>query len=172
MSITLIIVGVSGSLGNLSALHTAVAEARNREASLLAVRAWSPHGGELIHRRGSCPPALAEWRREEARALRTAFIDAFGAMPDDVEVGTSLVRGEAGPALVKVADQPDDLLVVGAGRRGGMRRLFHGGVGRHCVAHARCAVLAVPPPDLMRDLGRTPGSWTSCRCGVRHKGAM
>lgn len=154
MSITRIIVGVSGSLGNLSALHTAVAEARNREASLLAVRAWSPHGGELIHRRGSCPPALAEWRREEARALRTAFIDAFGAMPDDVEVGTSLVRGEAGPALVKVADQPDDLLVVGAGRPGRISRIWRGAVTRYCLAHARCKVLAVPQPDLTRDLRR------------------
>jgi nucleotide-binding universal stress UspA family protein len=151
VSITRIIVGVSGSLGNLSALHAAVAEARHREASLLAVRAWTPHGGELSHRRG---PLLAEWRREESLALRTAFIDAFGAMPDDVEVRTSLVRGEAGPALVRVADQPGDLLVVGAGRPGRISRIWRGAVSRYCLAHARCKVLSVPQPDLTRDLRR------------------
>lgn len=154
MSITRIIVGVSGSLGNLSALHTAVAEARNREASLLAVRAWTPYGGELTYRRGPCPPMLAEWRRQEWLALRTAFVDAFGAMPDDVEVGTSVVRGEAGPALVEVADQPDDLLVVGAGRPGRISRIWRGAVSRYCLANARCKVLAVPQPDLTRDLRR------------------
>ena len=74
VSITRIIVGVSGSLGNLSALHTAVAEARNREASLLAVRAWTPYGDELTYHRGPCPPMLAEWRRQEWLALRTTFV--------------------------------------------------------------------------------------------------
>jgi len=97
---------------------------------------------------------LAEWRRQEWLALRTAFVDAFGAMPDDVEVGTSVVRGEAGPALVEVADQPDDLLVVGAGRPGRISRIWRGAVSRYCLAHARCKVLAVPQPDLTRDLRR------------------
>jgi hypothetical protein len=28
----------------------------------------------------------------------------------------------------------------------------HGTVTRYCMAHARCKVLAVPPPDLIRQL--------------------
>jgi nucleotide-binding universal stress UspA family protein len=63
-----------------------------------------------------------------------------------------VVRGKAGPALVQVAHQPDDLLVLGSGERGWPARLFHGRVARYCVAHAACQVLTVPPPALLSAL--------------------
>jgi hypothetical protein len=37
---------------------------------------------------------------------------------------------------------------VGAGRRGRLARIGHGRVSRHCAAHARCPVIAIPPADL------------------------
>jgi hypothetical protein len=60
--------------------------------------------------------------------------------------------------LVDHADRPDDLLVVGTGRRGGLRRLRRS-VGRYCLAHARCPVIAVPPSDLMEEASRGLHLW-------------
>ncbi|MGW2305461.1 universal stress protein [Streptomyces sp. NPDC001809] len=53
---------------------------------------------------------------------------------------------------MEVADRVGDLLVIGAGRRDGLRRLIFPSVVRHCVAHAACPVLAVPPSPLLSDL--------------------
>ena len=56
--------------------------------------------------------------------------------------------------LAGLACCADDLLVVGAGRRGSLARVWGGKVTRYCLAHARCPVLAVPPPALAREAGR------------------
>jgi Universal stress protein family len=52
--------------------------------------------------------------------------------------------------LVDAACLSRDLLVVGAGRHGALRRPAGSRVSRYCVAHARCPVVAVPPADLAR----------------------
>ena len=57
--------------------------------------------------------------------------------------------------LVRVACRPDDVLVVGAGRRGRLGHLVFSKVGRYCVAYARCPVMAVPPPALAREFGHS-----------------
>jgi hypothetical protein len=57
-------------------------------------------------------------------------------------------RGEAGRVLVSVTCCPSGLLVVGSGRRGMPPGLVAGKVSRCRAAHARCPVLAVPPPAL------------------------
>jgi hypothetical protein len=75
-----------------------------------------------------------------------------------VDFHALVVRGEPGPALVDVAG-PQDLLVVGAGRRGWLARIGHGKVSRYCLARAQCPVLAVPPPDLARAAGHRPRLW-------------
>ena len=53
--------------------------------------------------------------------------------------------------LVAVADRPDDLLVVGKGRSGILRRAWSGSVSRHCLALATCPVIAVPRTALAGD---------------------
>jgi hypothetical protein len=55
---------------------------------------------------------------------------------------------------------PDDLLVVGAGRRGALARLVSGKVSRYCLAHAECPVLAVPPSALAREVVHGLPRWT------------
>lgn len=42
--------------------------------------------------------------------------------------------------------------MVGAGSRGGLPRVLLPTPLRHCLAHASCPVLAVPPSPLQRDL--------------------
>ena len=151
-----VVVGVSGSLRNLTALHRAVEEARRRGAGVLAVLAWTPPACELGYRRAPWPPPLLQdGEKAAAGRLERAFLDAFGGCPPDVRVCLATACGETGWALTRLADRPDDLLVVGTGRQRRLPRLFHGGVARYCLAHARCPVLAVPPSELMRDLGRS-----------------
>ena len=43
--------------------------------------------------------------------------------------------------------------------RGQLGRAIRGSVLRYCLAHARCPVLAVPPPDMIRELRFWPRHW-------------
>lgn len=148
-----VIVGVSGSLGSLAALRRAVAEARRLDAVLVPVLAWHPVGGEFAYRSHPCPPLLAVWERAARKRLDTAFEQCLGGYPAGLRIHPVVVRDEQpGHALVQMADRADDMLIVGAGRRGRVARLFHGSVSRHCLAHARCAVTAVPPSELQEAL--------------------
>jgi hypothetical protein len=58
-----------------------------------------------------------------------------------------------------VANLPDDLLIVGTGRRSALGRMVRRSVARYCLAHARCPVLAVPPSPLMDEMGHGLRSW-------------
>jgi nucleotide-binding universal stress UspA family protein len=105
------------------------------------------------------------WADAAIGRLQAALQAAWSSAPADVEFRPIVVRGETGDVLVRLADDPDDLLVVGTGRRGTVARLGHGRVSRYCLAHARCPVLAVPPAALT---GRRPRSrrWESA---ARHE---
>lgn len=147
-----VIAGVSGSLRSLGALRAGVAEARSSGSPLLAVLAWAPAGGELAYMRAPCPFLLGLWEQDAQERLRGAFDAVFGGVPGGVAVQMMVVRAPPGPLLVELADQPNDLLVVGSGGRSGLNCLVHGSVTRYCLAHARCPVLAVPPPELIAEM--------------------
>jgi nucleotide-binding universal stress UspA family protein len=154
-----VIAGVNGSVRSLAALRFAVAEARSAGAELLAVHAWAPAGGEIAYMRTPCPVLLEVWEQAARDCLSTAFDQAFGGMPAGLEIRSVIVRSEPGPALVGTAGQAGDLLVVGSGGRSQLGRAIHGSVLRYCLAHARCPVLAVPPPDMIRELRFWPRHW-------------
>jgi nucleotide-binding universal stress UspA family protein len=154
-----VIVGVHGSLVSLQALRYAADEARQRDVPLLPVIAWVPPGGDMAERRHSSPYLRKIWRDAAWEQLRAAFDDGLGGFPADLNVEPHVERGETGPVLVDVASQPEDLLVIGTGRRAISRRLFRSSVGRYCLAHAKCPVLAVPPSALMDEVGHGLRSW-------------
>ncbi|MQS15430.1 universal stress protein [Streptomyces kaniharaensis] len=147
-----IVVGVSGSLGSLAALHHAVAEARRTDAEVLAVLCWTPNGGDTGHRRTPCPPPLTASRDAAVARLRQALDEAFGGGFAGVRLRCQVVRGETGQALVRCADRPGDVLVLGAGSRGRLARMLRPSVTAYCVRHATCPVVAVPKPPLQREL--------------------
>lgn len=145
-----VVVGVHLSLSGLQALRVAVAEARSRQASLHAVRTTDPSPPDrsvaaLVPVEG--PPLTSE----AAAVVDTAFHNTMGAVPDDIEVRTVIMPDSPGPVLVEYACRDADLLVIGAGRRGRLGRIWGGRVVRYCLARATCPVLVVPPPPLMRD---------------------
>ena len=154
-----IIVGVHGSLGSLQALRYAAEEARQRNAPLLAVTAWVPPGGEMAERRAPSAHLRRIWREAASQRLLAAFDAGLGGVPADLHVEPQVARGETGPVLVDTADHPDDLLIIGTGRRAGIGRVLHRSVSRYCLAHARCPVLAVPPSALMDEMSHGLRSW-------------
>jgi nucleotide-binding universal stress UspA family protein len=157
-----VVVGVSGSLGSLQALRLAADEARARSATLVPVIAWVPPGGDFAERSHPSPYLRQIWREAARQRLADAFDAGLGGLPDDVAVVARIERGETGPVLVDVAGSPDDLLVIGTGRRSPIGRALHKSIGRYCLAHAQCPVLAVPPSALMAELGngRMKRSWS------------
>jgi nucleotide-binding universal stress UspA family protein len=150
-----VIVGVHGSLGSLQALRWAAEEARDRQVPLAAVIAWVPPGGDFAERSRPSPYLRRIWRDNAAARLTEAFDEGLGGLPADLHVQQLVERGETGPVLVDVADQPGDLLVIGTGSRNPVHRALHRSVGRYCLAHARCPVLATPPSALMDELARS-----------------
>jgi nucleotide-binding universal stress UspA family protein len=147
-----VFVGVHGSVGSLHALRRAVAEARLRDAVLYSVIAWTPPGGETLDRRAPEPHLRRVWVTAALETLRTAWDDALGGVPTDVPVYLRAERGQPGWVLTGLANLDTDLLVVGAGRGGRLRRLAHRSVARYCAARAGCGVLVVPEPPLARRL--------------------
>ncbi|OIK06566.1 universal stress protein [Streptomyces monashensis] len=147
-----VVVGVSGSLGSVTALRRATSLARRLGAELWTVLAWEPPGGDPAARRSPAGgPAAEEWQRLARQRLIAVLEEIFGGDGPGVPIHAVVVRGPPGPALVATADREDDVLVVGAGRRG-LHRAFSGRVSRHCLAHAVCPVLAVPPSPLQSQL--------------------
>ncbi|MEV2248698.1 universal stress protein [Streptomyces sp. NPDC049970] len=147
-----IVVGVSGSLGSLAALHRAAAEAQERSAELCAVLAWQLPGGGLGSRATYGTAVLRECREAAVEDLCTALDTAFAAgRPGFTLIGLT-VRGEPGAVLVDAVRSADDLLVVGTGSRGSRLPKLRASVARHCLAHATCPVLAVPPNPLEAEL--------------------
>jgi nucleotide-binding universal stress UspA family protein len=122
------------------------------------VLAWEPLGGEAVYRLAPEPALAAVWRRQAGQRLEAAVNEALGALPEDVPVELTLARGPASYALNALADQPEDLLVLGAGPRRPLQRRLRGHVRRRTVLHAKAPVLLVTPPGrpgrMRRDLRR------------------
>lgn len=159
-----VIVGASGSPGSLRALRHAEDLARNSDATLTPVLAWVPPGGELAARQ-PCPGLVRIWQDAAWQRLWAALEAAWGQIPADLSVRPAVQRGQPGPVLVALACRLDDLLIVGAGRRGLAAWPSRGRVSRYCVTHAQCPVLAVPPATLAQE-GRGLHGWALRRRGM------
>jgi nucleotide-binding universal stress UspA family protein len=132
-----VVVGVDGSLTGLAALRMAVVEARRRGLPLHALRA-----------RTTGIPCVDD------QMIRSAFLSACGAVPADIEVHCETTWQTVCGAMAASATDPRDLIVVGNSGRGAWHALWSGSVSRGCLHHARCAVLAVPAPELARTADR------------------
>jgi len=143
-----VVVGVSGSAGSLIALRYAADLARSQGAALAPVLAWTPPGGELADRRYPSAELRLVWVQRSWDRLWRAMDLALGGPPAEVELGPQVVMGQPGPVLAISARQPGDVLVVGAGRHGALRRALSCRVARYCVSHSASPVITVPPPQL------------------------
>jgi nucleotide-binding universal stress UspA family protein len=154
-----VVVGASGSPGNLCALRYAEHLARAYDAVLIPVHAWTPPGGEIAERHSPCVQLRSLWAEDAWERLCDAIDAAWGQLPADLPVRPIVERGAPGRVLTIIASDPGDLLVVGTGRRGTLTRVLPGRVSRYCLAHARCPVLAVPPATVSPHAGHSPLWW-------------
>jgi len=143
-----IIVGVSGSSRGLPALRWAADLARTYQAELFPVHAWVPPCAAWAGSQFPSEQLCLEWEEAAWRRLAGALELAFGGHPPGLRTQPVIAGGTPGLILVRAACRADDLLVIGTGRRAAVSRLWHGGVSRYCLAHARCPVIAIPPPAL------------------------
>lgn len=157
-----LIVGTSGSPGSLQALRFGEGLARAHDAVLVPVIAWEMPG-DRGYRTAPAGELGKACRDLAAGRLRDALVAVWGEVPGDPRVQPHVERGPPGWVLVNLACRPGDVLVVGAGRRGSLARLTHSAVSRYCLAHARCPVIATPPPALACELRRGRLAWVYWR---------
>jgi nucleotide-binding universal stress UspA family protein len=137
-----VVVGVDTSLTGLAALRIAVAEARRRGVPLHALRARTTGIACL-----------------DKELIQSAFIEALGSVPADLEIYTEVADGPVRRAIAASATHPGDLVVVGNSGGGAWHAFWCGSVSRGCLRGARCAILAVPAPELARSARRHRWRW-------------
>ncbi len=135
-----VILGLRGSAGDPSAIHTAMGIARALDAVLYAVDVQTPRNESTVDQRAT--PRIQD--------AYFAFSKA-GGLPDDADVRIIVIDGEPGEELVRLANKPTDLLVI---ERDGDEQ--QGSVTRSCIANATCPVIVVPPQR--QTPGRQDGS--------------
>lgn len=160
-----IFAGVSGSPGNLHALRYAADLARAHDATLIPLFTWVPPGGDRGERRYPSLALRQLWNDDAWQRLWAALDTAFGGLSPGLHTRPLVLRGQPGRVLVSVARQAGDLLIVGTGRPGAVRRLCCCRVSRYCLGNALCPVLAIPPSELARDAGAGLRGWA-----FRHRG--
>jgi nucleotide-binding universal stress UspA family protein len=135
-----IVVAHDGSDGSVRALDWAIGLARQTDARLVVVHAWSPLE-ELGKRKPPCDPkdlhdeALARLRDEWCRPAIEAGTPYEARLIEDLPV----------PGLVRAArDAEADLLVCGTRGIGGVKGMVLGSVARELPAKAHRPVTVVP----------------------------
>jgi nucleotide-binding universal stress UspA family protein len=148
-----IVVGVDGSPGSRAALRWALWQAAHTGQTVRAVRAWSyPASFEWTlwsSNYGPVPvPALPDRQDvQDAADHSLAELVAELAGPEGpVRVEHQVVEGHPAGVLLDAAKDAD-LLVIGRHGHGGFVGMMLGSVSRHCVEHAGCPVLVMPPED-------------------------
>ncbi|WP_167760639.1 universal stress protein [Blastococcus sp. CT_GayMR16] len=137
-----VVVGLDGSEGSREALARALTEAGGLGAEVAAVAAfsatsyWSDSYVVVI-------PPPAQMQEDTRRAAEAMVADVVPAR-STVAVRTTAVEGPAGDVLVGESEGAG-LLVVGSRGLGAIRGMLLGSIALHCVVHARCPVMVVPP---------------------------
>jgi nucleotide-binding universal stress UspA family protein len=128
-----ILAGVSGSPGSVQALRQAAELAHHHDALLIPVLAWLPPDS----RRLPWPELRQIWHDDAWQRLWDTLDAAFGGLPDGITTQPAVLPGSPGKVLTGVACQDGDVLVIGTGRRGRLRRIWGSRASRYCLAHTR-----------------------------------
>lgn len=143
-----IVVGVDGSQDSRQALAWAAEEAQLRSATLETVCAYHVPAGWYGLGDGSStiltvPVAIDELEAHANDVLETTLREVLGADPQ-VEIKRTVVMGQPADVLIE-ASSSADVLVVGSRGHGNLGSVLLGSVGMHCVHHAHCPVVVIPP---------------------------
>lgn len=141
-----IVVGVDATPAAYAAAQWAAREAALRDARLVLVHVYNPLPAGLLA--APMPQEVFDDVRAQAEAVVAQCAEAVHGD----RVTTRVVAGAPGPVL-EAAAADADLLVVGGGKpHHAAVRLALGSVAQHCVNHAGCPVVVVPPPRNARQV--------------------
>jgi nucleotide-binding universal stress UspA family protein len=145
-----IVVGVDGSEASNKALSWALAEARLRGDTVVALHAWAlPYPAPTALPGALLAPVepgmaveggMADALRKGAEDLLAHAVSRAG--PAGVTIEQRLVEAPAATALIEEA-KGAELLVVGSRGHGGFAGLLLGSVSQQCANHAPCPVVIV-----------------------------
>ena len=150
-----IVVGIDGSQASKDALAWAVAEARLRGDTVVAIHVWTPpypaaamaYPTAAAFPEGPVTPfdnGMADAMRQGAEELLARAVSEADA--GDLPIEQRLVEGPAASALIEAAKDAE-LLVVGPRGHGGFTGLLLGSVSQQLANHAPCPVVIVRGPD-------------------------
>lgn len=133
-----VVVGVEDSPECDDALAFAFAYASSHGSLLTAVHAWWIDPARLPE------SMVGHWDRpdETMQRLMDAALVPWRERYPEVRLDTQMIHADPAPALVRVADGAE-LLVVGSRGRGGFASLLLGSVSRNVLQHATCPVAVV-----------------------------
>jgi nucleotide-binding universal stress UspA family protein len=140
-----IVVGVDGSDPSRKALHWAAAEARLRDAQLVAVHAWSyapVMPSETLDPMLMTPDFNEALERDAKQFLENEVAELRKAEPS-LQVEGRAVVGPAAAVLIE-AGEGADLIVLGTRGHGGFAGLLLGSVSQQVAHHAPCPLVLVP----------------------------
>jgi nucleotide-binding universal stress UspA family protein len=133
-----IVVGVDGSAAGQRALRWALAEARRRKESILAVIAWRWDALDSVD-------TISSAAADEAAATLARQIDA---VPATERVAVPIIKqvreGRPGDVLTSAA-RDADLLVIGSHGHSHRLQEVLGSTAEECVRNANCPVVVLPP---------------------------
>lgn len=145
-----IVVGIDGSEHSSAALRWAVAEAALRDASVLAVHAWSFVPVTTPADSGLVPMAWTEgtevFEASQDAAEQAANEQVRSVLGDAHDVEVAVVLGDASEVLLAAAEDAD-LLVVGNRGRGGLAQALLGSTSARVSDRAPCPVVIVRAHD-------------------------
>ncbi|HYH32704.1 MAG TPA: universal stress protein [Pseudonocardia sp.] len=137
-----VVVGVDASACALDALDWAAAEAATRELPLRVVHACVPPATGDPYGVLAAAADDRAYRQAGQEVLDEAVSRARSVAPE-CRISARLVIGPPAQAILEHA-RDAELVVVGNGRTGRLRRLLARSVGGQVVAHAGCPVAVVP----------------------------
>jgi len=139
-------VGVDGSPCSVKALRWAIVQAQLTGAGVEAVASWQDPVASGYYSFGFSPIFTddQDWAASTEKDLQEAVDGAVDDLHPDVEVVTRVVQGHPAQVLLDAAVGAQ-LLVVGTRGHGTLAGLLLGSVSQHCVQHAPCPVVVIPP---------------------------
>lgn len=139
-----IVVGVDGSDGGVTALEFAAAEAALRGAPLRIVSAWEVPPAAGFRGDFGPPIDVATWDALRVATQKIADDALAAAKTSQPAVDGEALAVQGHPADVLLAQGADaELIVVGRRGLGGFKSLLLGSVSQQVVQHATCPVVVV-----------------------------
>ena len=140
--------GVDGSPCSVKALRWAIVQAQLMGAGVEAVASWQDPVASGYYSYGFSPVFTddQDWAALTGMCLQESVAGAVDDLHPDVQVVTRVVQGHPAQVLLDAAAGAQ-LLVVGSRGHGTLAGMLLGSVSQHCVQHAPCPVVVVPPDD-------------------------